>query len=169
MADNATNTAANAVETPANYTIKGVVNFVQKLDNGRVQISIDKSFVTIDFVTKQPKETNSTSFKARRLTQLVGSQIPMLQLAQIMSGAKAVNSQIIALCLTNAEIEFTRVFKKKGEAREETNDTYESDCYTTSAIKVTPHINEQFMPMLQMLLQSQPAEKENAMPSFNLL
>ena len=152
-------TTAQATETKEeekvlNYEVTAKVLSVLKTEDGRMRIITDKGFITIDYKTEQPEETNSFSLHPFNLLQQIGEQIPILNMANTMAMGEQLNPQIIALCMVGADITFLREFHAKGESRKETNDAYSKDCYTTLITKVAPHISEAANMMIMQLIST---------------
>lgn len=157
MADKKT-TTAKATEQKENkvmnYDVTAKITAILKTEDGRIRVITDKEFVTIDYKTEQEEQTNSFSLHPFNLLQQVGEQVPILNMANTMTMGEALNPQIIALSLVNADITFTREFHAKGEARRETADAYSKDCYTTTITRATPHITEAVNMMLMQLIST---------------
>lgn len=147
-------TTAQNEERALNYEITAKVLAVLKTEDGRMRVITDKGFITIDYKTEKEEETNSFSLNQFNLVQQIGEQIPILHMANTMAMGEQLNPQIIALCMTGADIVFLREFHAKGESRKETNDAYSKDCYTTNITKVVPHISEAANMMIMQLIST---------------
>ncbi len=161
MADNkkATKaTQAQATETKEEkalaYEVSAKVLAILKNEDGRARVITDKEFVTIDYKTEKEEDSTAFSLNPFNLLQQIGEQIPILHMANTMAMGEQLNPQIIALAVTGADIDFTREFHAKGEARKETNDAYSKDCYTTTITKVVPHISEAANAMIMHLIST---------------
>lgn len=131
-----------------------------KDDEKRVTILLDcEPFAAFD---KDHKPTESTSFgeATRSVVAECAKFIPELQLASTLALGKTLNPQIIALCLTGADITISRELRAKGtptraaEAGAKFGEVYENDTWVTTIIKVRPNINAIFQPHIMKLIET---------------
>lgn len=131
-----------------------------KDDEKRVTINLDcEPFAAFD---KDNKPTESTSFgeATRSIVAECAKFIPELQLASTLALGKTLNPQIIALCLTGADITISRELRAKGtptraaEIGAKIGEVYESDTWITTIIKVRPNINAIFQPHIMKLIET---------------
>lgn len=151
-----TNAATNAA-TPE--VIKGVITKVMlpNGDDNRITFVLDKEFKTLDFTTGEEKITNMFGMNIFAVVNQVAQYVPEIQLADTLALGNCVNPQIIALSLTNAEVEVTRETHEKGEQRKNTNELYARDCITSTITKVKTNIKPIFAQMLSQLVINAPA------------
>lgn len=181
MATETTKTAKTTAKTTAQATaptrktyenVKAKVVNVRKNDEGdRLIITTDKEFETISYESQEFQTTNAFSLNIVNLVNQIGSQIDAIQLANVLSLGKLPNVQIIALALTNAEIEFTREHKLKGERRKNTDEVYSNDCVISNIVKAKENISPIAAKHIDRLLMTQPSEpedKNNFINPFNV-
>lgn len=138
-----------------NVTITKV--FFQKDVTNRLTFVTNKEFETINMKTREVEMTTNFSLNVFEIVNQIGASVPEIQLADMLALGKQVNPQIIALALTNADMEIKREFKAQGEQRLSTDDVYTNDCWKTTIVKVTTHIAPMFAAMIQKLVTTQPA------------
>lgn len=123
----------------------------------RITFQLNTTFETIDMNSGEIKDTNSFGLNIYNAVQQIGAKVEQIQLADTLAMGAMVNPQIVALAMTNAEIEIKREFHAAGEVREATNDTYARDCWVTKIINVKPHIAPAFVGVLNNLIMTKPA------------
>lgn len=145
------------------YMLSGKITKVMlSQGNNRVTFVLNKEFDGFD-EKGEPCKTNMFGTNIYNLVNEVGQQVPYLQLADSLAMGAPVNPQIVSLSMTNAEIEVQRVFKMKGEEREqEGTGVYSNDCFVTRFKKVTTHINKVFEAMLTNLVMNKPTAYNDA-------
>lgn len=124
-----------------------VVNDAEKLS-----IFTDATFETIDFTTKEVKDTNIFGMKITNLQNQIKQYFPVLQTLSLLVGTNPINRTIIKLCLGGADITFVREYHEEGSDRE-FEGTYENDLYTTKIVAVKPNINELSQKMINALIE----------------
>lgn len=146
----------NKPETKS-YTAKVLkVVTAQKADwkDTRVTIIIDKEIPQY----KEGEIINKDSFSKniRQLVSEIGAFVPEIQMADALALGRAINPQIIALALTNAQIEFKREYHAQGDETKAGNGTvYDSEGFSSIITKATPNINPLFNNMLNTLIMKQ--------------
>lgn len=123
----------------------------------RITFVLDKFFTTIDFTTGEEKETNMFGLNIYAVVNQVSQFVPEIQLADTLAMGKCVNPQIIALALTNAEIQVKREQHEQGEHRKNSAELYARDCITSEIIKVKTNIKPIFAQMLMQVVTTAPA------------
>ena len=166
------NKVTKEVTKETTQTINGIVTKVMLPQNSdeRITFQLNTTFETIDMNSGEVKDTNSFGLNVYNAVQQIGAKVEQIQLADTLAMGAMVNPQIVALAMTNAEIEIKREFHAAGEIREATNDTYARDCWVTKIINVKPHIAPAFVSMLNLLVTTKPAIiKTAAVPNpFNI-
>lgn len=150
---------AEAVTNSKNETITANVTKImlpQGTDD-RITFVLDKSFTTIDFSTGEEKETNMFGLNIYAIVNQVSQFVPEIQLADTLAMGKCVNPQIIALALTNAEIQVKREQHEQGEHRKNSPELYARDCITSEIVKVKTNIKPIFAQMLMQVVTTAPA------------
>ncbi len=150
---------AEAVTNSENETITAIVTKImlpQGTDD-RITFVLNKSFTTIDFSTGEEKETNMFGLNIYAVVNQVSQFVPEIQLADTLAMGKCVNPQIIALALTNAEIQVKREQHEQGEHRKNSAELYARDCITSEIIKVKTNIKPIFAQMLMQVVTTAPA------------
>lgn len=152
------NTNVNAAAEAKNDVL--VLNVVKVMlpegGDNRVSLVTDKKFETVDFTTGETKETDTFGLNIYNLVNMVGSDVPEIQLADALSLGRMVNPQIISLALTNAELTCTREAHAAGEKREDGVSEYSKDCIVTKILKVKTNIKPAFKAMLEHLVTTAP-------------
>lgn len=157
MATKKTNNEEKNVREYENIIAKVVKVMTPQQNDDRITFVLDKEFVTIDAQGGDEKDTNMFGLNIYNVVNQVSTSVPEIQLADTLAMGAMVNPQIIALALTNAEIEVKREFHEKGEKRENTNDVYGNDCIVSKIIKVKTNIHPTFANMLMQLVTTKPA------------
>lgn len=141
--------------------VKGRITKVMIPDakDARLTFVLNVEFLTIDAKDGKEKATNMFGLNIYNVVNQVADFVDYIQLADTIGMGGMVNPQIIALALTNAEVEIAREFHRKGEKREHTDDVYANDCIVTKIVSVTPHIKPMFESMLQTLITTMPTIK----------
>lgn len=124
--------------------------------DNRVTLVTDKTFETVDFTTGETKETNMFGLNIYNLVNMVGDDVPEIQLADALSLGQMVNPQIISLALTNAELTCTREAHSAGDKREDGESEYSRDCIVTKILKVKSNIKPIFKATLERLVTTAP-------------
>lgn len=150
---------AEAVTNSDNETITANVTKImlpQGTDD-RITFVLDRSFTTIDFSTGEEKETNMFGLNIYAVVNQVSQFVPEIQLADTLAMGKCVNPQVIALALTNAEIQVKREQHEQGEHRKNSTELYARDCITSEIVKVKTNIKPIFAQMLMQIVTTAPA------------
>lgn len=150
--------ATNAENAPKVYedykiedaTIKKITRVV---DNGdeRISFELDKDFISFDFKTKEEITTNKFSLAAAEVSRQLVPLVDEFALADAYLMGSNVPSTLVSLVLRGAKVNINRVFKKKGEKRENSSDTYTMDLYKSVFESIETNINPMF---------AKPIEKE---------
>lgn len=100
------------------------------------------------------EEAAVTTFglNVNELCNQVRQQVPELAMFETAAMGKRINPQVVAFIFQGAEMQIERIYKKKGEQREATDDVYSANCFVTKIKKVTTHINQMAQALLQQLL-----------------
>lgn len=159
MANKVTNNQPNEEkkELVKNLNVTITKVFFQKNVTNRLTFVTNEEFETINMKTKENEMTTNFSLNVFEIVNQIGASVPEIQLADMLALGKQVNPQIIALALTNADMEIKREFKTQGEQRLATNDVYANDCWKTTIVNVKTHIAPMFAAMIQKLVTTQPA------------
>ncbi len=160
----ATKTTTTATAT-ATANAKGLETIVAKVTkvmlpqggDDRITFVLNKEFTTIDFTTSEEKQTNMFGLNIYAVVNQVSQFVPEIQLADTLALGACVNPQIIALAMTNADIEVKREQHEKGEKRKNSEDLYARDCITSEIVKVKTDIKPIFSQMLMQLVTTAPA------------
>lgn len=162
---NATTAKANATTTTnelPNITAKVLKVMLPQGGDDRITFVLNQEFETIDFATGETKQTNMFGLNIYAVVNQVAQYVPEIQLADTLALGACVNPQIIALAMTNAEIEVKREQHEKGEKRKNSNELYARDCITSEIIKVKTDIKPVFAQMLMQLVTTAPAVVKTA-------
>ena len=123
-----------------------ITNVVRINDNGddRIAFTTDKTFKSFDFKTKEEIETNTFSLAPAEANRQLMAFVPHLQLANAYLMGASVPLTLLSLLMRNAKVTINRVFKKKGEQRENSSDTYTMNLYKSVFESVTLNIEPLF-------------------------
>lgn len=142
-----TNVTTNAPEYQ-DYKIEDakIVNVLRISDNGEDRISfvLDKTFKSFDFKTKEEIETNTFSLAPAEANRQLMAFVPHLQLANAYLMGSNVPLTLLSLVMRNAKVDVKRTFKKKGEQRENSSDTYTMNLFKSTFEKVELNIEPLF-------------------------
>ena len=164
----------NETKKPESMTLKVKVTNVLLPSNaksydgtgeGRISIVTDTDFDTYDKNTGEKKVTNTFGINSYNLVQQIGLQCEPIALASALALGGEINPQIIALSLRGADLEITREYHAKGEARETDGEVYSQNCFTTKIVKCETHIAPLFARKLDELVTTAPAVVRKVTPN----
>lgn len=147
-ARNAAENAANAVDAwrtdykIENRRIKSIRLTTEKGKNARISFELDgEPFKSYDYKTGEKIETNTFSMDIANVGLQCSEVKEFKRANRYLLGAN-LTPIIISSVLDNAIISFERIFKHKGEKRENGNDTYTSDLFKTVITEVKTDMDE---------------------------
>lgn len=152
------------MKTYENYTIEGTINKVTRVvDNGdeRISFEMDKDFVSFDFKTKEEITTNKFSLAAAEVSRQLVPLVDEFELADAYLMGSNIPSTLISLVLRDANVKVNRIFKKKGEQRENSSDTYTMDLYKSVFESVETNIKPLFVEPIKEELKKISNEEQN--------
>lgn len=143
---------ATQPKTYEDYTIEATIKKITRIvDNGdeRLAFELDKEFISFDFKTKEEITTNSFSLAAAEVSRQLVPLVDEFALADAYLMGSNVPSTLVSLVLRGANVKVKRVFKKKGEQRENSSDVYTMDLYKSVFESVETNINPMFVAPIQ--------------------
>lgn len=139
---NATTTAAAAPATaataaPSDYKLTNVVitDVKQERETGRLVITINTPFKSIDYKTGAEIETNTFSIDRLALCQQLIPICDELEEADYYTAGEALPFLVLKPVLKKAIVSIDRVYKKKGELRENKKEGDKDALYTQNLYK----------------------------------
>lgn len=131
------------------YKLENVIisDVKSEAESGRVVITLNKSFQSIDFKTGEDIETDTFSIDKLALSQQLVPLCDELEEADLYSTGEALPFIILKSVLKKAVVSINRIYKKKGELREnrkegEENSVYTSDLFKSVFEKVLPQMSD---------------------------
>lgn len=127
--------AANVV--PADYKLENVVitDVKQERETGRLVISLNTTFKSIDYKTGAEIETNTFSIDRLALCQQLIPICDELEEADYYTAGEALPFLVLKPVLKKAIVSIDRIFKKKGELRENKKEGDKDALYTQNLYK----------------------------------
>lgn len=126
-----------------NRVIKSIKLTSENGRNSRVVFELDgEPFKSFDFKTGEEIQTNTLSLDIANVGLQLTDLIEEFQIADSYLLGANLPPALISFVLRGAKVDVNRIFKKKGEKRENNNDTYTADIYKSVFTKVTTKISE---------------------------
>lgn len=123
-----------------------ITSIILTSDNGanaRIVIKLDgDEFDSFDQKTGEAIKTNSFSLDVANVNLMLGEKVDEFSIANGYLLGANLPPALISFVLKGAKINVDRIFKKKGEKRENSNDTYTNDLYKSVITKVTTNISD---------------------------
>lgn len=140
---NARNAAANAdanvvtTEQNNNYKLENVIitDVKSESESGRVVITLNTTFKSIDFRNNTEIETNTFSIDRLALCQQVTPICDELEEADYYTAGEALPFLVLKPVLKKAVVDIDRIYKRKGELRENKKEGDENALYTNNLYK----------------------------------
>lgn len=134
MAKSTTTTAAAAAN---DYKLENVViiDVKQERETGRIVITLNQTFKSIDFKTGAEIETNTFSIDRLALCQQLIPICNELEEADYYTAGEALPFLILKPVLKKALVSIDRVYKQKGELRENKKEGDKDALYTQNLYK----------------------------------
>ena len=153
-----TKSNAKSEESRVYNNVKGniVAVTLPKGIEGRITISLDCEFPSIDFETGEEIVKSAFGINIRNLVNQIGDKVEAIGLANALAMGKAINPQIISLALIGASVEVSRTFHAKGTQREQSEELYSKDCIVSDIVAITPHVKPMFQKVLETLVMTKP-------------
>ena len=148
-----------------NRTITNVMVSKETGRNGRVVITLSgESFPSL---TPQEEKvmTNNVSFDITQIMTQFGSFSPYIRIANsYIGGVGAIPTPIISMALIGGVVSLNRLYKKKGEKRENGEDIYSSNIFKSVVTNFVANVDEVSTQMLSFELKnlSEKANKASA-------
>lgn len=125
-----------------NRTIKSIKLTSENGRNARVTFELDgDSFDSFDFKTGEEIKTNTFSLDIANVGLQLTDLVEEFQIADNYLLGANLPPALISFVLRGAKVDINRIFKKKGEKRENSEDTYTADIYKSVFVKVTTNIS----------------------------
>lgn len=135
---NTVNANANANAAQSNdYTLSNVVitDVKSESESGRVVITLNTTFKSIDFRNNTEIETNTFSIDRLALCQQIIPICDELEEADYYTAGEALPFLVLKPVLKKAVVDIDRIYKKKGELRENKKEGDENALYTNNLYK----------------------------------
>lgn len=152
------------MKTYEDYKIEGTIKKVTRVvDNGdeRISFELDKEFVSFDYKTKEEITTNKFSLAAAEVSRQLVPLVDEFALADAYLMGSNVPCTLISLVLRGANVKVNRIFKKKGEQRENSSDTYTMDLYKSVFESVETNILPMFIKPIEKELEKISNEEQS--------
>lgn len=126
-----------------NRTIKSVKLTSENGRNARVSFELDgEPFNSFDYKTGEEIKTNTFSLDIANVGLQLTDLVEEFQIADSYLLGASLPPALISFVLRNAKVDINRIYKEKGEKRENANDTYTANIYKSVITKVTTNISE---------------------------
>ena len=119
------------------YKIENAIVTDVKFDGeqNRVSVELNQSFESIDFKTGETVQTSTFSIDKLNLSQQLTELCDELEEADLYSAGDALPFVILKAVLKKSIVNIDRVYKKKGELRENKKETDSNSRYTSNLFK----------------------------------
>ena len=153
-----TKSNAKSEESRVYNNVKGniVAVTLPKGIEGRITISLDCEFPSIDFETGEEIVKSAFGINIRNLVNQIGDKVEAIGLANALAMGRNINPQIVSLALIGASVEISRTFHAKGTQREQSEELYSKDCIVSDIVAITPHVKPMFQKVLETLVMTKP-------------
>lgn len=145
---------------------KAIVSDVKmEAESGRVVITLNKSFQSIDFKTGEDIQTDTFSMDKLALSQQLTPLCDELEEADLYSCGEALPFIVLKSVLKKAIVDVNRLYKKKGELREnrkegEKDSVYTSDLFKSVFAKVLPQMSDAAQRVLSKQIELMSTKEE---------
>lgn len=156
---NATSAAGAAATTNAqfsDYSLEATIIRVSRVVEGgdeRVAFELDKEFDSFDFKTEELIKTSRFSLAVAEASRQLVPLVDEFTLADAYMLGGNIPVTLMSLVLKNAKVKVNRVFKAKGEQREQSTDTYRQNLYKSIFEEVKTDIKPIFEPAIAKELE----------------
>lgn len=139
--------ATTTATRPADYklenrTIKSVRLTSENGRNSRIVFELDgEPFVSFDFKTGEEIKTNTLSLDVANVGLQLTELVEEFQIADSYLLGANLPPALISFVLRNAKVDINRIYKEKGEKRENANDVYTANIYKSVFTKVSTNIS----------------------------
>lgn len=125
-----------------NRTIKSVKLTSENGRNPRVTFELDgEPFKSFDFKTGEEISTNTLSLDIANVGLQLTDMVEEFQIADSYLLGANLPPALISFVLRGAKVDINRIYKEKGEKRENSNDTYTANIYKSVIVKVSTNIS----------------------------
>ena len=125
-----------------NRVIKSIKLTSENGRNARVTFELDgEPFKSFDFKTGEEIKTNTFSLDIANVGLQLVDKVEEFSIADSYLLGANLPPALIAFVLKGAKVNINRIFKKKGEKRENSNDTYTADIYKSVFVDVITNIS----------------------------
>lgn len=128
--------------TLENRVIKSIKLTSENGKSSRVTFELDgEPFESIDYKTGEVINTNTFSLDVANVGLQLTEKVEEFQIADSYLLGATLPPALISFVLRNAKVDVNRIFKKKGEKRENSDDVYTNDLYKSVFVNVTTNIS----------------------------
>lgn len=125
-----------------NRVIKSVKITSENGRNSRIVFELDgEPFKSFDFKTGEEIQTNKLSLNIANVGLQLVDKVEEFSIADNYLLGANLPPSLIAFVLKGAKVNINRIFKKKGEKRENSNDTYTDDIFKSVFTDVNTNIS----------------------------
>ena len=125
-----------------NRMIKSVKLTSENGRNARVTFELDgEPFKSFDFKTGEEIKTNTFSLDIANVGLQLTDLVEEFQIADSYLLGANLPPALISFVLRGAKVDINRIYKEKGEKRENSEDTYTANIYKSVITKVNPNIS----------------------------
>lgn len=167
---NTVNANANANAAQSNdYKLENVVitDVKSESESGRVVITLNTTFKSIDFRNNTEIETNTFSIDRLALCQQVIPICDELEEADYYTAGEALPFLVLKPVLKKAVVDIDRIYKKKGELREnkkegDENALYTNNLYKSVITRIVPNMSDVAKKVLNKQIELLSTREERA-------
>lgn len=167
-ANAATNADANAAQNN-DYKLENVVitDIKSESESGRVVITLNTTFKSIDFRNNTEIETNTFSIDRLALCQQITPICDELEEADYYTAGEALPFLVLKPVLKKAVVDIERIYKRKGELREnkkegDENALYTNNLYKSVITRIVPNMSEVAKKVLNKQIELLSTREERA-------
>lgn len=171
-ANAATNANANAATNAAqnnDYKLENVViiDVKSESESGRVVITLNTTFKSIDFRNNTEIETNTFSVDRLALCQQITPICDELEEADYYTAGEALPFLVLKPVLKKAVVDIERIYKRKGELREnkkegDENALYTNNLYKSVITRIVPNMSDVAKKVLNKQIELLSTREERA-------
>lgn len=167
-ANAATNANANAAQSN-DYKLENVViiDVKSESESGRVVITLNTTFKSIDLRNNTEIETNTFSIDRLALCQQITPICDELEEADYYTAGEALPFLVLKPVLKKAVVDIERIYKRKGELREnkkegDENALYTNNLYKSVITRIVPNMSDVAKKVLNKQIELLSTREERA-------
>ena len=161
--------AATTAQESNDYKLENVIitDVKSESESGRVVITLNTTFKSIDFRNNTEIETNTFSVDKLALCQQIIPICDELEEADYYTAGEALPFLVLKPVLKKAVVDIERIYKKKGELREnkkegDENALYTNNLYKSVIVRIVPNMSDVAKKVLNKQIELLSTREERA-------